>query len=236
MSFQWQDREVAAGTLGVDVATLQAWIDDGRAPSRTQGGKIQVLIELLDEEEVAETATEREAASGTSKQGSTADSNRNGSATDNASAASASSSRAQRIIDEEPSAHERVTGNGSGGAADHGTRTTREHADAPTEIDGVSKRERQLAGGMVAAWQRLAETTGQDLSRARKLSAVSWSLVAVLVIISGVGLWWSTQQVTETRGRNATLENKLKKRPARSTTARRRSPACARRSPSATAN
>jgi hypothetical protein len=46
MAFQWEDREAAAEALGVDLATLDQWISEGRAPTRTVDGRTQVLIEF----------------------------------------------------------------------------------------------------------------------------------------------------------------------------------------------
>ena len=50
------------------------------------------------------------------------------------------------------------------------------------QVDVVTGRELQLAGGMVAAWQRLAESADQELHRSRRLGALAWSTVAVLVV------------------------------------------------------
>jgi len=178
MSFEWQDRDTAARTLGVDTATLQAWIDDGRAPSRTNQGRLQVLIEHLDE--AAEEPGNHEKKNGTgTKQTASGD------------------ARA------EMKDGEREAASGLGGGERVETRP------AGTDLELVSKRELQLAGGMVAAWQRLAETSNQDLARARKVGTLSWSLVAALTVISGIGLWYSTKSVTDTEGRLTSTQEKL---------------------------
>lgn len=56
MSFEWQDIEVAAKTLEVDLATMQKWIEQGHAPSRETDGQVQVLIEFPDDEAGGEEA------------------------------------------------------------------------------------------------------------------------------------------------------------------------------------
>lgn len=173
MSFEWQDRDAAARTLGVDSKTLQAWIDDGRAPSRSFQGRTQVLIEHLDDAAAEEAAPDQPSAGGGSADAAKA--------VGHGEAAAAEPEPAQRV-----------------------------HAQpASTDLELVSKRELQLAGGMVAAWQRLAETSNQDLARARKVGALSWSLVGVLVVLGGIGLWWSTHSVTDTQGRLQSTQEKL---------------------------
>lgn len=186
MSFQWQDRDAAARTLGVDTHTLQTWIDDGRAPSRTWQGKVQVLIELLDDEEqTAEEKAPQESAASPASHRATHD------ATDDDTTISSSDEpdQPQRPREEAQRVH---------------TQTT------TTDLELVSKRELQLAGGMVAAWQRLAETSNQDLARARKVGMLSWSLVACLLVISTIGLWLSTRSVTDAQGRLDATQSKLK--------------------------
>lgn len=198
MSFEWQDHDEAARTLGVDVPTLQAWIDAGRAPSRALQGRVQVLIELLDES--APAADTPPPSSQPSSPAST------GPATHAAASAAGGAVHAH-----------------AGGAADATTNT--HHADslhdaagagpqrvtaATTEVDVVARRELQLAGGMIAAWQQLAETANDNLARTRRLGALSWSIVAVLVVLGGAGLWASTRAVTETQGRLNSTEEKLK--------------------------
>jgi hypothetical protein len=170
MSFEWQDRDEAARTLGVDVPTLQAWIDDGRAPSRSFQGRLQVLIELLDEEPAAQAAGEAASAASTESAKTSPSSPRPGS----------DSPEPQRV-----------------------TAST-------TEIDVVARRELQLAGGMIAAWQQLAEAANDNLGRARRLGALSWSLVAVMVVLGGLGLWMSTKAVTDAQGRLNAADEKLK--------------------------
>lgn len=76
-------------------------------------------------------------------------------------------------------------------------------------IQVVSKRELQMAGGMVAAWQRLAETTDHELTRSRRWGGVAWSIVAVLVLLGGVGIGWATHAVTDTRARHSLTEYEL---------------------------
>ena len=193
MSFEWQDRDAAARTLGVDTPTLQAWIDDGRAPSRTYLGRLQVLIEHIEESEAA-----AEAATDETKK------SENPTEKTHESQAKASPRKThedgKRQVKDEDEAE-------SLGAE----RAQRVHAHASTtDLELVSKRELQLAGGMVAAWQRLAETSNQDLARARKVGTLSWSLVAGLVIISGIGLWLSTRSVTDAQGRLEATQEKLK--------------------------
>ncbi len=180
MSFQWQDRDAAARTLGVDTHTLQMWIDDGRAPSRTWQGKIQVLIELLDEPGEPQEPQERE-------------------------------EQKERGERERSKAYQPEHQDQSKPEGDGQEQAERVHAQAATtDLELVSKRELQLAGGMVAAWQRLAETSNQDLARARKVGMLSWSLVAFLIVISGIGLWISTRSVTDAQGRLDATQNKLK--------------------------
>ena len=193
MSFEWQDRDAAARTLGVDTPTLQAWIDDGRAPSRTYQGRLQVLIEHIEETDSGSEATTSETKKGENSKGKTQDSHA-----------------------EVPPRDEQVHGKPYTTEDDEDQsqgheRAQRVHAHASTtDLELVSKRELQLAGGMVAAWQRLAETSNQDLARARKVGALSWSLVAGLVIVSGVGLWMSTRSVTDAHGKLEATQEKLK--------------------------
>ncbi len=286
MSFEWQDRDAAARTLGVDTHTLQAWIDDGRAPSRTYQNRLQVLIEHLDEpDETAGAANKQNgkrsnasgAAGGKSAGGSAGSAGNSsvkgagkanrgsyqGAATPSSpSAGSSSAAGGKAGIDSRPNASGRagaatmqgqpagsvVDGDGedhvqmSGGQASSGeapsrdddaaqsssgaggtggagantnstassSRAERVHAQATTtDLELVSKRELQLAGGMVAAWQRLAETSNQDLARARKVGTLSWSLVAVLLVAGGIGLWSSTRSVTDALGKLDATEKNL---------------------------
>jgi len=197
MSFQWQDRDAAAGTLGVDTHTLQTWIDDGRAPSRTYQGKVQVLIELLDDEPETANTDNDKSFSRRATHDADADTSSTGQSAQDKSAgdpAASTKGNAQPDVHEEPS-----------------EQAQRVYTQAaPTDLELVSKRELQLAGGMVAAWQRLAETSNQDLARARKVGMLSWSLVASLVVISGIGLWFSTRSVTDAQGRLESTQSKLK--------------------------
>ncbi len=170
MAFEWQDRETAARTLEVDLETLQAWIDDGRAPSRQQNGNVQVLIELLDDEEEADTVdasiddvVDRDADAGAPRNG-----------------------RQQ----EGPRSHDRI------------------NVD-DTDVAVVTQRELQLAGGMIAAWQRVAETAEQSAKRSRQLGTLSWSIVALFVVLGGIGLWASTRTVSDVQGRLNTAQSDL---------------------------
>lgn len=190
MSFEWQDREVAARTLGVDVATLQAWIDAGQAPSRHHSGKLQVLIELLDEgETTAETnappAGDNGSAAGAPQHTSANNSTKQGAGENSAEESIAAESAEPRRF--------QTTGATATGS----------------ELELISKRELQLAGGMVAAWQRVAETAGQDLTRARRLGAVSWGVVAVMLVAGGIGLWATTRNITDVQGRLEFTKSKL---------------------------
>ena len=187
MSFEWQDREVAARTLGVDVATLQAWIDAGKAPSRLHSGRLQVLIELLEEETTS--TNESNAASATSAPGDA-----RASTSTQASAAAESGKPANTTAD-------------AGVSAEAGQ--SRRVETVGGELELISKRELQLAGGMVAAWQRVAETAGHDLNRARKLGAVSWGIVAVMLVAGGIGLWATTRNITDVQGRLEFTKSKL---------------------------
>lgn len=144
MTFQWQTREQAAATLEVDPATLQQWIDQGRAPSRTTDGRVEVLIEFPDEGDA-----------------------------DSHDAAEA----------------EVVTEHASGPAV---------NANAGA-LELVSRRELQMAGGIAAAWQRLAEQSDHELVRARRLSTVAWCVVALLTLASGGGIWWATHATLTAR-------------------------------------
>lgn len=149
MSFEWQDQDRAAETLGVSVEKLKEWIDSGHAPSRTHKGKVQVLIEHVEDGEEEEEEEEPEGAG--------------------------------------------TAGPGKGGYP----------------LDVVSKRELQLAGGMVHAWQRLAETTEHTLSRSRRAGMLAWAIVAILALSGGAGLWWSTREVTTAEARIALAEYDL---------------------------
>lgn len=142
MAFQWQTREQAAATLEVEPATLQQWIDEGRAPSRTTDGRVEVLIEFPDE-------------------------------------------------DESDDAHEAevVTEHVAGPAVN----------PTPNALEVVSRRELQMAGGIAAAWQRLAEQSDHELVRARWMSTLAWSLLAALVVLSGGGIWWATHATLTAR-------------------------------------
>ncbi len=186
MSFEWQDREVAARTLGVDVATLQAWIDAGKAPSRHHSGKLQVLIELLDEGETTAESNATPAGDNGSAAGASEHASTNHATKQGASDSSAEESVAPESA--EPRRFQNATG---------------------SELELISKRELQLAGGMVAAWQRVAETAGQDLTRARRVGAVSWGIVAVLLVAGGIGLWASTRSITDVQGRLESTKTKL---------------------------
>jgi hypothetical protein len=159
MALEWLPRDEAARTLGVGIDALQAWIDDGRAPTRTQDGQVQVLIEFTD-----------------------------------------------TSADDGPP--EAGAGNGHDGAAPRAHAETVVIDDGPTERDApgrgrredrvtvVDERQLQLAGGMVAAWQRVAESADQELTRSRRLGTVAWSLVAALVLAGGVGVWRATRAVS----------------------------------------
>lgn len=190
MSFEWQDREVAARTLGVDVATLQAWIDAGQAPSRHHSGKLQVLIELLDEGETTAETNAPPAGDNGSAAGAPQHTSANNSTKQSAGENSADESVAAESAEPRRFQTAGATATGS-------------------ELELISKRELQLAGGMVAAWQRVAETAGQDLTRARRLGAVSWGVVAVMLVAGGIGLWATTRNITDVQGRLEFTKSKL---------------------------
>jgi DNA repair exonuclease SbcCD ATPase subunit len=200
MSFEWQDRDAAARTLGVDSKTLQAWIDDGRAPSRTNNGRLQVLIEHLDEPDppAAEEAPAEPEKKKQNKQQPDSMMNGNGERLH----VEPSRQRNASSRDMRHEEHEKAPDRQTGSSAQH-VRAT------PTDLELVSKRELQMAGGMVAAWQRLAETSNQDLARARKVGVLSWSLVAVMLVVGGVGLWASTRSVTDAQGKLESTQEKL---------------------------
>ena len=145
MSFQWQTRDDAAQTLGVDVGTLQSWIDDGRAPSRSGKHGVEVLIEFPEENDDEPVEAERDA-------------------------------EAANVVEAA------ATSPSSGGA-----------------LEVVSRRELQLAGGIAAAWQRLAEQSDHELVRARRMGAAAWSLVAAMAAVGGVGIWWGTHATLTAR-------------------------------------
>jgi len=55
MAFEWQDKADAAETLGVDLATLDRWIETGQAPTRAVGDRVQVLIEFPEDDAPEDT-------------------------------------------------------------------------------------------------------------------------------------------------------------------------------------
>ena len=77
-------------------------------------------------------------------------------------------------------------------------------ADTPGDTDGqvadtlVQARDRQLqlAGGTIAAWQKLADTADTQTLRSRRVAAGALSIVTVLASALLVGTWWSTKTIT----------------------------------------
>ena len=191
MAFEWQQRDQAAETLGVDTETLQAWIDSGHAPSRAHNGDVEVLIEFPDEDEEGdEPADEADADLGAEA----------------APSANGGAGSAAHVAEAEPidADEESEVGGDAGVGGQVGG-----HADGRS-VELVSRRELQMAGGMVAAWQRLAETAEGDLARSRRVGIIAWSLVGLLVALGGVGLWWATAAVTDSRADARHTEQQLR--------------------------
>jgi len=145
MAFEWQDKADAAETLGVDLATLDRWIETGQAPTRAVGDRVQVLIEFPEDDAPEDT-----------------------------------DQPADEPVDPAPptpppTAEGEVIDAESEPAADDEPRVAR-------RVELVPARELQMATGMVAAWQRLAEQSDRELARARRLGTWGWTAAGVLVL------------------------------------------------------
>ena len=227
MAFEWQQRDQAAETLGVDVQTLQAWIDSGKAPSRLVNGQHEVLIEFPEDDPATENPAAEAPATGTPDTENTSP----GPTAQASSASSASSGSASGKSEKsgKPGKSGKGEGGGKGkkkkkgggqreeapGAGSTGRRVEEPetvHEINPEQSDTtelVHRRELQMAGGMVAAWQRLAESADQELVRSRRLGIVAWSLVAVLVVAGATGLWWTTRELTDARNKITSTREQL---------------------------
>ena len=163
MSFEWLSTDDAARTLGVEVPTLNQWIESGRAPSRKQNNRIEVLIEFDEDEDD-----------------------------------SAQSSKQSVHVE----SFEQV---------DEPNPNQRSGDDAPDyqQMQLVHQRELQMAGGMVAAWQRLAETADQELSRTRRLNTAGWATVATLTIAIIAGVVWGLNTINQARTQMQLTESDL---------------------------
>ncbi len=73
----------------------------------------------------------------------------------------------------------------------------------------VHQRELQMAGGMVAAWQRLAESADQELARTRKLNTAAWITVGVLGIAMIAGVGAAVWMVSDARSQRALTQADL---------------------------
>ena len=90
---------------------------------------------------------------------------------------------------EEPAA-DGSSGQGAGPGGPERVRVASADDAAGTEL--LPPRQWQIATGMVAGWQRLAERTGDDLARARRLAIVAWCLLGAIVVAAAGGAVWGS--------------------------------------------
>ncbi len=70
--------------------------------------------------------------------------------------------------------------------------------DRAGSLEVTHQRELQLAGGMVAAWKRLADTSDHELHRSRKLGILAWSCVVLLLAGCVTIAIWATRAESDT--------------------------------------
>lgn len=86
--------------------------------------------------------------------------------------------------------------------------TTDAVSDIVSDIAEQGQRQIQLAGASIGMAQQLASKAEHELRRSRRIGSLAWSLVAVLIMTIGVGVWWTTRTVTLSQARAERLNER----------------------------